>query len=67
MRAFDGTRVAVRVQIIDDKVHVGFSFDAKHSAAEESVRATVSSLEARSSRSAACRPSFPSERNAERA
>ena len=47
VRAFDGTRVAVRVQMKNDQVHVGFAFDAKHSAAEATVRATVGSLETR--------------------
>lgn len=47
VRAFDGTRVAVNVQMKDDKVHVAFAFDAKHSAAEATVRATLGTLETR--------------------
>jgi hypothetical protein len=47
VRAFDGTRVAINVQMKDDKVHVGFAFDAKHTAAEATVRATLGSLETR--------------------
>ncbi len=48
VRAFDGTRVAINVQLRDDnKVHVGFAFDGKHTAAEATVRATLGSLETR--------------------